>query len=557
MFDGPVENLWKTVENFLPVENPSQLNFFCLWKTFSMIANMRNLHQKQKSGQVDESCYTEDIIMARNLLLNKRIACLDIHSPSCLRSAYDKSYSGGIADMYPLVDAAAEAGISLIEFTPVQDTTNPSPYMGLSIFSFNPIYLDTRRLGGESGLGNSRLGLIDQRKCLKHKLSVLRSLYEKVGFGDKKFDDYDRNVLAYALFKVLKRKFKRTWVNWPGIFSTGEVRRILAKHPVLHDRVKFELFVQDTMAGQWMDLSDYGRQKGVYFVMDKPIYPIYDSAEVWANQNIFYLNPDGTLSHESGCDNPKDPFGPQRWGHAVYRFKERQGEVIAYYLETIRHLSKISSVIRVDHALALVWKYYLIEKKSGRARHVEALKDRILSAIKNEFPDIIFIAEDLGYSSKAIDRLLNKFEISGIRCPQWVNRVRYSRISEYPQLSMSATSTHDTDTLAAWWKKLPHDERRIYFKKMKGITRKKARRKKIRIPLDQMTKEMISLVFCSHSQIASVSLADLTGDMRRYNKPGEKNRTNWKVRCRVPTNEIDFSFLKEIIKQTGRLQGRN
>ncbi len=508
--------------------------------------------QNKKSAQVDENCYTKDIFMKRNSLQNKRIASLDIHSPSCLRSAYDESLSGTIADMYPLVDAAAEAGFSLIEFTPVQDTTHPSPYMGLSIFSFNPIYLDTRHLGGISRLGNSAPGVIDQRNCLKQKLSILKSLYRKVGFGDKELGDYDRNVLAYALFKVLKRRFKRTWVNWPGIFSTGNIQRILAKHPGLHERVKFELFVQDIMTEQWMGLADYSRQKGIYFVMDKPIYPIYDSAEVWANQDLFYLNDDGTLKYESGCDNPKDPFGPQRWGHAVYRFRERQDEVIAYYFETIRHLSKISPVIRIDHALALVWKYYLIETKSGRALHVEALKDRILSAIKNEFPDIIFIAEDLGYSSKAIDRLLNKFDMPGIRCPQWVNKIRYSRIDKYPQLSMSATSTHDTDTLAAWWKKLSHDDRRTYFKKMKGITRKKARRKKIRIPMDLMIREMISLVFCSHSRIASVSLADLVGDMRRYNKPGEKNRTNWKIRHRVPTDEIDFSFLKEIINQTGR-----
>jgi 4-alpha-glucanotransferase len=87
---------------------------------------------------------------------------------------------------------------------------------------------------------------------------------------------------------------------------------------------------------------------------------------------------------------------------------------------------------------------------------------------------------------------------------------------------------------------------------MKGIATRKSRRKKIRISLDRMTKEVVSLIFNSNSQIASVGLRDLAGDMRRYNKPGYKNRNNWRIRSPLPISQIDFSFISSVIKSSAR-----
>ncbi len=480
-----------------------------------------------------------------------RISCLDINSPLYLRAHRDKSPCGDISDMYLLVDRSAQAGFRLIQFTPIQDTANPSPFMGISLFSFNPIFLDTRSLGVAWRPNHDRPNIVDYRGSVRQKRQILKRLYE-VRRPDIKIQSYSRQIIAYAVFKVLKSRFKRAWVNWPGIFSSGDVDRILAKHRGLHERVKFELFIQDIMAKQWKDLANYARKKGVEFVMDKPIYPIYDSAEVWANQNLFYLNPDGTLKYESGCDNPRDPFGRQKWGHAVYRFKEKPEEVTAYYIESIRHLASISSVVRFDHTLALSWKYYLIDKKTDKGRHVEALKSRFFDPVRKAFPCVLFIADDLGHSSKKIDKLLRDHGVFGIRCLQWVHTTRHREIEKYPQLSVASTSTHDTDSLGAWWKKLSHDERRIYFKKMKTATSRKLRHKKIRISLDQMTKEATSLMFNSRSQIATFGLRDLLGDLRRYNNPGHKNRTNWRIRSTVPIGEADFGFIGSMIKGSGR-----
>jgi 4-alpha-glucanotransferase len=491
----------------------------------------------------------KSIFYTEQLNHDNRIGCLDINSPLYLRTNNDKSSCGDISDMYLLVDRSAQAGFHLIQFTPIQDTVNPSPFMGISLFSFNPIFLDTRSLGIERRLRHNRPNIVDYRGSVRQKRQILKRLYESQ-HPDIKIPLYDRQIVAYAVFKVLKNRFKRAWVNWPGIFSSGDVDRILAKHQGLYERVKFELFIQDIMAKQWKDLANYARKKGIRFVMDKPIYPIYDSAEVWANQGLFYLNPDGTLKCESGCDNPRDPFGRQKWGHAVFRFKEKPEEVVAYYIESIRHLVSISPVVRFDHALALSWKYYLIDKKTDKGRHIEALKSCFFGPVRKAFPDVLFVADDLGHSSKKIDKLLRDHGVFGIRCLQWVHTTRHREIEKYPRLSIAATSTHDTDSLGAWWKKLSHDERRVYFKKM-TISRR-LRCKKIRISLDQMTKETISLMFNSRSQIATVGLRDLLGDLRRYNNPGHKNRTNWRIRSTVLIGEMDFSFIESIIKNSKR-----
>lgn len=77
----------------------------------------------------------------------KRVASLDVHSPLYIRTEKSSFSGGDVSDLFDLINKAAEAGFSLIQFNPIQDTGhNCCPYLGLSIFSFNPIHLSLRDL---------------------------------------------------------------------------------------------------------------------------------------------------------------------------------------------------------------------------------------------------------------------------------------------------------------------------------------------------------------------------------------------------------------------------
>lgn len=59
-----------------------------------------------------------------------------------------------------------------------------------------------------------------------------------------------------------------------------------------------------------------------------PIYVANDSADVWANKEIFKLNPELKASELAGC--PPDCFSPdgQLWGNPVYDWKNLKSKSI-------------------------------------------------------------------------------------------------------------------------------------------------------------------------------------------------------------------------------------
>jgi len=221
--------------------------------------------------------------------------------------------------------------------------------MGISIFSFNPIYLWVNDLPSNDRLETLKRERVNAAKSEPKDFINYKGLYnfkvEALRTVCKPSDainplKYPREVLAYALFKALKNKLKGKWTSWPELFHKFEPKVILKANPGLLDEVKFILFTQDVLKKQWLDFRRYAHQKKVHLSFDKPIYPVPDSAEVWANQELFYLNHDGSPKYISGCNNPRDPFGPQEWGQSVYKFKEEPDKTIDYFILSARHISQ-------------------------------------------------------------------------------------------------------------------------------------------------------------------------------------------------------------------------
>ena len=492
-----------------------------------------------------------------NPITQKRIACLDLHSPIYLKTKNDKFCGGDISDLYQLIDKASRAGFSLLQLTPLQDTGyNPSPYMGISIFSLSPIFLSLAHLKYRIDYSKVDLSLLEKatshkldrvsfRNLYKFKVAVLRLIFEENNLDQQiNFTNFDHNVLVYAMFKALKNKFDRHWIHWPQEFKEANIRKILIEHPSLHHEIKFHLFVQETLLSQWLDLAKYAKNKRVDLMLDKPIYPIHDSANVWANQSLFYLKKDGSLKYASGCNNPNDPFGPQYWGHAVYKFKQKPKEVVTFYIKSTAFLTQIANTIRLDHTLALIWKYYIIKPDNKIGKHVSAIKQRLFKNLLESFPEASFIAEDLGYvSTKHVDKPLIKLNLPGMRCFQWFHIPKYANIAKYPPLCFAMTSNHDMESLPSWWSKLKQSRKEIFYRQLDE--------KPAQTPEDQVY-QLTHLLFNSEACVASITLRDLSFDERRYNKPGQKNSQNWTTRMHKNLEEVDFTRIEDIIAKSNR-----
>ncbi len=501
-------------------------------------------------------------------LATDKIAGLDIHSPLYLKLKHDPYGGGDIGSLYPLVDKMAEAGFSLLQLMPINDTgSTPSPYQALGLFSYNPIHVCvetlpaspqlTRLIRKRKEVVTKRQGslFVDYAGLRSFKLEALQISYQSLSNSqEQQFEDYfhtcDHHVITYATFITLLQLYGHAWPYWPDKYKNTPVQAIRKTHPELESAIRFWVYTQWVLEKQWLTFSHYAQSKGIYVALDKPIYPFPNSADVWAHQELFYLNEDGTPQYVSGCNSPEDPFGEQVWGHAVYQYQEKADEVVQFYLKQIRFLSRIANVIRLDHTLALIWKYYLVDRFKYEGHHQPALKHYLVQKIKQAFPDIYFIAEDVGYvSEEEVDQPLRENGIPGLRCPQWSNRVRYAQINEYPRLCVALSGNHDTATLYAWWRDLSEDQKEdflVRFNRATGLQMTLFTRD------DVVVNHILEALMLSPTVISMVTLREIAKDTARYNIPGLENTKNWITRLPTVLEELSFNPVAKMIKTSKR-----
>jgi 4-alpha-glucanotransferase len=511
---------------------------------------------------------------------NGKVAGLDIHDVRCIGADYKEE--SDIEDMYTLVDQCSETGIALIAMNPISDSgDNACPYCGIAGISYNPAHIGRNKIPGLNPVTEGLQELLEARtkqraeedqKLFNHKntrdfkLGLLRLGYDHMDSEEfKEFHTWKKNcskgLWDYAVFCALKEKLgSDDWANWPEKFKNTSSRQIYDATPDLKEEISFVLYTQWVSETHWVDLKKYAEAKGVYMSLDKPIYPQVNSADVWANRELFYMygdeNPDkkDRPSYTSGVNVPGDPYGAQSWGHAVFKFKEKPEEVIDFIVEIVRHMAKISSVIRLDHVLALVWKYFKIPAESDAitGQYVKALKHKILGRLRKEFPDVYFYAEDVGYvSEEEVDRPLREEGMPGMRAAILDAReLRYNNIAGYPAESCAITDNHDTETLPVWWEKLKEEEKRNFLRQMYGD---QFPAEKLSEPLN--IPDFIRMVFRAKSKLAITTLRAVTRDTRRHNVPGVsayEDPTLWQVMANQQLEEINWQSLSEIIKETGR-----
>lgn len=72
------------------------------------------------------------------------------------------------------------------------------------------------------------------------------------------------------------------------------------------DEILFYKFIQFKFYEQWFKLKEYANDKGIKIIGDIPIYVAYDSADVWANPELFQMDEEVKPISVAGC--PPDAF---------------------------------------------------------------------------------------------------------------------------------------------------------------------------------------------------------------------------------------------------------
>lgn len=389
---------------------------------------------------------------------------------SSLPSAYGIGTMGKAA--YDFVDFLAEAGQSWWQILPVGPTSyGDSPYQSLSTYAGNPYFIDLEMLCKDGLLDEKELKAVnwgddpthvDYGKIYENRYGFLQKAtdcgWEKDAEAVAAFVAENANWLPdYALFMALKRHFgMKNWNEW-------EDEEIRLHHPdavrkyreELADDVKLFTYIQYLFYKQWKALRDYAHEKGIGIIGDMPIYVAMDSADVWSDPKSFQLDEKNVPVEVAGV--PPDYFTEdgQLWGNPLYNWAAMKADGFGWWIRRIEGASRLYDVLRIDHfrGLESYWAVPYGEKTAKIGRWVKGPGMDLMGVLINWFPNIHFIAEDLGYLTPEVHQLLKDSGLPGMKVLQFAFDSREPSDylpHTYTHNCVCYAGTHDNTTIMAW-----------------------------------------------------------------------------------------------------------
>ena len=492
----------------------------------------------------------------------QRSAGILLH-PSSLPGPY------GIGDIGPeaikWIDFLADSGFGLWQVLPLGPTGfGDSPYQCFSSFAGNPYLISPEILLSENLLHSDDLvdhpkfspGSVDFGAVIPWKLGVLDRAYirfknissNKVKKQYAEFIKKNADWLDdFALFMALKEAHGGgSWVDWP-ISLRSRFPNVLEEAKRTYDEaINRQKFRQFLFYKQWSSLRAYAADKNILILGDIPIFVAHDSAEVWANPDLFYLDDAGNPTFVAGV--PPDYFSKtgQLWGNPLYRWEIHAENGYQWWLDRMHGVLQLVDIVRLDHfrGFAGYWEVPSGEETAERGRWVPGPGAEFLQTIRDRLGDLPIIAEDLGEITPDVFELRDQFNLPGMKIIQFAftgdpddaflphNHVKNCVVY---------TGTHDNDTSRGWYLRVSEEERdfcRVYLNS----------------DGHDIAWDMIRAVWSSVAVFAFVPMQDILdlGNEARMNYPGNPSG-NWT--WRLQGNEFT-NALRARIREMNYIYGR-
>jgi len=449
----------------------------------------------------------------------------------------------GIGDLgaaaYAFVDFLAAAGQRLWQVMPLGPTGyGDSPYQGFSAFAGNPLLISFDLLLQEGLLAPEDLadaadfgdGSVDYGAVIPLKLGVLRRSFERfkaVATPEQRraiadFRTDQRGWLAdYALFAAIKESHGGTnWNAWEPAIARRDPSVIGEWASRLSYQTEFQAYMQFMFFEQWRRLKAYANERGIQIIGDIPIFVAYDSADVWANRNLFELDDDGNPTVVAGV--PPDYFSVtgQLWGNPLYHWNVIARQGYRWWIERFRATLTLVNIARIDHfrGFAAYWEVPASEETAINGRWVRGPGEALFAAVRKALGRLPIIAEDLGVITPDVEALRDNLGFPGMKVLQFA----FGGDSTGPYLPHNYlphcivyTGTHDNDTTIGWWNTaMPSDRHNV----------------KLYLGRDgsDISWDFIRLALASVAEMAVVPMQDVLnlGSEGRMNTPGSPGG-NW------------------------------
>jgi len=406
--------------------------------------------------------------------------------------------------------------------------------------------------------------LIDWEHALPRRLQALRTAFAALDPARRAAlaREGDAMLHRHALFDALDVHFRPTgahgWREWPSAYrdpESPEVARFATEHA---EEVTFHLFLQ------WLAREGLGaaqaaaREAGmaVGLIGDLAVGVDPAGSDAWSLRDAML---DGLT-----IGAPPDPLGPlgQNWSITSFSPEGLRASGYAPWIAMIRAGLMGCGGLRIDHAFGLARLWVIPEggATSDGAYLGYPFQDLIrLATLEAHRAGALIIAEDLGTAPLGFTGAVTARQMLGMRV-LWFERAAdhgFIGAADYPRLSAAMSGTHDTVTVAGWWRgrdldwaeklgRLPPEvdraeaeairdwDRGLLWSTLSGHAPRPAPDNPAPV-----VDAAIAHIARTPSALALVSLEDLLGEEEQPNLPGTiTEHPNWSRRVNAPLGEL-------------------
>ncbi|CAK8715438.1 MAG: 4-alpha-glucanotransferase [Candidatus Electronema aureum] len=488
----------------------------------------------------------------------------------------------GIGDLglgsHAFIDFLARSGQSywqVLPLVPVSPAFGNSPYMSGSAFAGNTLLISPDLLIRDGWLRQEELPslpaefseyLVHFEAVAAWKEQVLARAWQSFqnkndGVQQETFFNELTNRLPwlrnYSLFTALKQQFNQQgWFDWPEELRQHQPEAIEAAEQEFQQNIRRCQFEQYLFFQQWQELHRHAAANRVQIIGDLPIYVALDSADVWADQDIFMLSPKtGHPTHVAGV--PPDYFSKtgQLWGNPLYRWHSRTAEVkqrlLDWWEERLRAILSVVDVIRIDHfrGFEAYWSVAAKEETAMNGSWQKGPGLRFFKEMEKRLGSLPVIAEDLGVITQEVEALRDDLGFPGMKILLFAFDGK-SDNAYLPQNMITNcvvyTGTHDNDTAVGW-----------YLSGEVAASAKQQAKHCANRSDDDTSRFHEDMIYLAQSSVAALCLLPMQdvlgfGNDCRMNTPGTASG-NWRWRC---ASRFITDALAEQLRQSTILFGR-
>ncbi len=473
---------------------------------------------------------------------------------------------------YKFIDWLAASGQTYWQILPLGPTSyGDSPYQSFSTFAGNPYFISLDELVREGLITEEDCNSadfgdnpesVDYSRLYQSRFYLLKKAYKNSDITSseefKSFCGENTWLDDYALFMALKDTFDgAAWSEWESDIRLREPCTLEKYRSELAHEANFYKFLQYHFYHQWGKLKSYANKNGIEIIGDIPIYVAFDSADVWANPQLFQLDENKFPTAVAGC--PPDGFSAdgQLWGNPLYAWELHKSENYKWWIARLEHCFKLYDVVRIDHFRGFD-EYYSIPFGERNAKNGHWEKGpglELFRAIEQTLGPKEVIAEDLGFMTETVRNLVRDSGFPGMKVLEFAFDARDTGARNdylphnYTENCVAYTGTHDNQTISAWFSEISEEERKMAREYLCDE----------HTPDEELYLSFISLIMRSVAQVCIIPMQDWLGldNSARMNTPSTVG-CNWKWRL-SEKKLTDFlaAQIRRITELYGRLNSQN